>query len=257
MFARTCRPPLVLVVALVFGVAAGCSGRHAGRESHATIATRDDSATAATPAVPAPPRGTQVGRSDTLLNRARPVLAEWTELWRDALPGFALDSLWREGTSPWHPAFDRREDPSFGRALADRLLGVTSPDGRHVLVVDSYVEVWRDGDTLQFGREPDSQPTLADRRTHALAVVAFCGTSCGYDWGAWLSPDAFALGGSREVEGFDGWRQGDVAIYSLRDSSVTVWVTRAVPPARYELYDRAWYRWLLARDRAQGARHRA
>jgi hypothetical protein len=251
IFERSRRPPS-LARTCVFALAIASAGCDTRRDAPAVHTAPGDSTTVtpATPVEPPVPDAPQVGRSDSLLNRARPALQEWVALWRDALPGFAVDSLWSDGTARWVPKFDRRQDPGFGRSWADRLLGLRSPDGRHVLDIDSYLDIVPSHDTLDVGGEPDTQSTLEDRRTHALAVVAFCGTPCTFDWGAWLAPGVFALGGWSEVDGFETWYRGDLAIYSLRDSTVTTYVTRAVRPGAVNLHARAWTQWLLKRYRA-------
>jgi hypothetical protein len=175
-------------------------------------------------------------------------------MWRSALPGFEADSMWATGQRRWKPVYVRKlerdiDDQSIDGEIAFQVLGLPSPEGRYVLDVDWYQSIQPQGDTLEVGGEPDSQPTLIDRRTRLEAILEACGTSCGFHWGKWLSPTSFALGGWRDADDFGQWKQGSLSIYSLQDSSVVTYETRVVSADDYARYVGAWKAWLMTRYR--------
>ena len=183
------------------------------------------------------------------------MLSEWTAMWKVVLPGFEPDSLWMERKMKWSPSQvsnleDNPEHEETDSDLAFRILGVTSPDGARVLDIDSYQVIEPEGDSLEVGGEPDSRPVLIDRRARTETIVEFCGTSCGYHWAKWLSPAGFALGGWQNADDYGHWDQGTLSIYSLRDSTVAVYVTRIIPASDFERYLSAWRGWLMKRYRA-------
>ncbi len=199
---------------------------------------------------PPQPTGLQIGRSDRLMNGWSTQLEEWTAMWRKALPGFQVDSTWGVRPQRWTPArrsvegdFERRQATD----LTLQLLGIESPDGRYVLDVDAYQEVVVVGDSVEVGGEPDSQPVLIDRGANVEYPLQFCGTSCGFHWGRWLSTTQFALGGWQQADDYGQWMQGSLAIYSTRDSIVRTYETRIVPARAFARYQAAWKRWLLRR----------
>ena len=183
------------------------------------------------------------------MNSIAPQLAEWVEMWRAAIPGFEVDSLW--GGEP------RRRPPGYvsvyqaeveprdkGREMAFRILGMPSPDGRYILDMNTLDYVKLDGDSIVVGGEPDSQCSLIDRRAKTVSILESCGTVCGFDWGRWLSPTRFAVGGSYSP-GFGEGRYGTLSIYSLPDSTVCEYRTRIASQSDVGRYARAWRRWLL------------
>ena len=252
-------------LSLAIGIACcvvGCAGKPAQKPQawHADTA-RTPVVSENPAAVPHPcppqPTGPQVGRSDPLLNSARPILAEWSAMWARALPDFAVDSLWRVGTDRWAAMYVRPFEPvkpgpgvDVEDYLAFELLGIRSPDRRYTLDVDDYQAVVPMGDSIEVGGEPDSQCSLIDDRQRLEAMLHQCGTGCGFHWGAWLSPSSFALGGWSEADDYGEWQQGHLWLYSLADSSVTEYVTRIVPADTFERYKDAWLSWLLGRYRA-------
>jgi len=194
------------------------------------------------------------------MNSLAPKLEEWVAMWRVALPGFEVDSLWGEGPLRWapldvSPVGGDIEHQDTEDDLAFRILRLRSPDGSHILDVDSYQSIEPDGDSLQVGGEPDSRCTLIDLTSKTEAILQFCGTPCAFHWGVWLSPTRFAVGGWYDPNGFDQWWQGTLSIYSLRDSTVAEYRTRIVPVGDAARYSRAWHRWLLKRYRALMASH--
>ncbi len=201
---------------------------------------------------PPQPKGLQIGRSDRLMNGWASQLGEWTAMWREALPGFMVDSTWGVRPQRWTPArrsvagdLERRQATD----LTLQLLGIESPDGRYLLDVDAYQDVMVVGDSVEVGGEPDSQPVLIDRGANVEYPLQFCGTSCGFHWGRWLSPTQFALGGWQQADDYGQWMQGSLAIYSIRDSTMRAYETRIVPARAFARYQAAWRRWLLRRYR--------
>jgi hypothetical protein len=204
---------------------------------------------------PAQPSGTQIGKTDSLMNATVPGLSEWVVMWRAALPGFAVDSLWAGSRGRWRPISvgegdgftEAREGPDD---VTFELLVLPSPDGEHLLYVDHYQAIEADGDIIEVGGEPDSEPALIDRRRNTVAILRSCGTVCGFHWGTWLSPTTFALGGWQDADAYSQWKQGTLSIYSIPDSTVTTYLTRVVSAKDYGQYVSAWESWLLKRYRA-------
>jgi hypothetical protein len=256
---------LRLTIVVLVVLCAGCAKQDGGRADHST---ESDSARAGPGYVnpadvphPSPPQpsGPQIGRTDSVMNAVAPGVTEWIAMWRPALPGFESDSLWRTGSRRWRPIYVRNLEPEHQaggeEGLTFQILGLPSPGGRHVLNVDWYQLIQPSGDSLEVGGEPDSQPTLIDHHTKQEAILAQCGTGCGFHWGEWLSTTSFALGGWQDADDFGQWKQGVLAIYSLTDSSVTSYETRIISVADYARYESGWGAWLMRRYRAvKGAR---
>jgi hypothetical protein len=251
-----------LVLAFLAATLIGCERRATDARARRTGEDSTSASTAfANPAdVPHPcppqPSGPQVGRSDTRLNAAAPQLAEWTAMWAQALPGFAPDSMWLVRRGRWTPLDRVRYEPMMigkdadpGDYLAFELLGLRSPDRRHILDVDSYQAIEPEGDSLTVGGEPDSRCTLIDESARLELVLLECGTPGGYHWGTWFSNASFAVGNWNDAEDFGQWKQGGLSIYSIPDSNVSVYATRIVSAAAYARYEAAWRCWLLKRYR--------
>ncbi len=212
-------------------------------------------------AAPAQPSGPQVGDRDSLLIMAAPVLADWAALWRTALPGFRVDSLWAVRRSRWTPEVVGELEPDYAHKdsdadLAFELLGVLSPDGRYVLDIDNYQVIELNNGVLEAGGEPDSRSALIDKQSRTEATIATSGTGGGSHWGCWITPTTFALGGWREVDELGHWMQGSLSIVSIRDSTETTYVTRIVSASDYQRYVAGWNRWLMKRYRALASSRR-
>lgn len=212
--------------------------------------------------VPPPqPTGPQVATSDSAMRALAPRLEEWAAMWRHALPGFRIDSL---HIAEVRPAFKsgvvqplNQLEPLPGLDAARPVLEAESPDGHHRLVFDQYQSVTESESGIEIGGEPDSAPLLLDLRADASNRFEFCGTPCGFHWGLWLDNDRFALGGWQDADETGRWKQGNLAVYSLADSTAMLYVTRIVAAQDYARYRRAWEEWVSARYRAIGARRRA
>lgn len=177
-------------------------------------------------------------------------------MWVQALPGFAPDSLWLVHRGRWTPLARGRYEPRVigkdadpGEDLAFELLGLHSPDRRYILDVDSYQVIVPGDDALTVGGEPDSRCTLIDESARLELVLLECGTPCGSHWGTWFSNSSFAVGSWDDADDFGQWKQGGLSIYSIPDSSVSVYATRIVSAAAYARYEAAWHGWLLERYR--------
>ena len=246
---------LMLLATLV-----GC-GRHdrkaAGSGEDSTHAQARIPAGAPAPeahVAPAQPTGPQVGRGDPLINRLRPRLEEWAVMWRNALPGFELDSLWAQDHAHWAAVYSDTLDSltklrDSPEDLAFDLLGLPSPDRRHILDIDSYQVIEPFGDQLEIGGEPDSKTDLFDLKRRRVTTLQVCGTGGGAHWAVWIDADRFALGQWREADDFGEWYQGQLSIYSLADSSVSSYATRIVPASDFARYRTAWEAWVDKRYR--------
>ena len=172
-------------------------------------------------------------------------LEEWVAMWRSAIPGFTMDSLQTGVRRKWQP----ESVQSLGEGLTHkyddgdltfRILGVHSPDGRRILDIDSYQEIYSAEGNVNVGGEPDSRSVLLDREARTETVLWSSGTLAGAHWGHWLSPDRFALAGWQEDWQDAQRRQGWLLVYDLRDSTVTDYETRWVTTADFERYSTAW-----------------
>jgi hypothetical protein len=255
--------------ALALGIALiGC-----GRQKQESQVAVRDTVSQAPPYVnpadephPAPPQpsGPQIGHSDPLMNAIAPEMAEWVTMWRAVLPGLKVDSLWGGKPRKWVPeGVERLESIPAGENEQDdegdltaRVLGLPSPDGQRHLDIDVYQLIQRGEEGIEAGGEPESKSELFDRRNKTLSVLNFCGTSCGSHWGRWLSADRFVLGGWSDADEYSQWKQGDLTVYDLRDSTVTTYLTRIVSSSDYERYYAAWKQWLLKRERETRPRPR-
>lgn len=253
--------------AAVVSCLAGCGGKPApgtavGRADSAGITQAYDDP--ATPPHPYPPQltGPQVGRTDPHLNAARAKLAEWSSMWSEAQAGFIQDSLWHGSTQKWSALNARPysptvagSEPETGDDLAFALLGIHSPDGRYILDVDAYQVIEPKGDSIEVGGEPDSQCSLIDTKHQLEHILLQTGTGGGFQWGAWLDRDAFAVAGWCDADDYGQWKQGQLWLYSLRDSTVSIYATRIVSTDAYARYEAAWQGWLLKRFRAWKRSH--
>jgi hypothetical protein len=184
-----------------------------------------------------------------------PELVEWVAMWRTALPGFRVDSLWRGKAGPWRPVFTAATG-GFAHAhrptdLTFQILGIASPDGRMIVDIDSYQVVEGNEHGMDAGGEPDSRSVLLDRAAGAEAVLFQSGTCGGSHWAHWISTTRFALGGW-QCAGPDldpEWIQGTLSVFDLRDSTEARYVTRIVSRQAYERYYEGWKRWLMKRYR--------
>jgi hypothetical protein len=188
-----------------------------------------------------------------MINAAAPALTPWVAMWQKAMPQFKVDSLYRTGTSPafrggFVQALSNVYPPPSEEAMAFRILSAPSPGGRYNLIFDSYLVIQGNGDEVDISGEPDSAPLLLDLRGGTSNMFDFYGTDGRFQWGAWLSPTRFALAGSRldPVAGARGWMK----LYSLDDSTATMYVTRRISSAEGTKYRASWEEWVTAKYRA-------
>src|SRR5580765_3900763 len=177
--------------------ALGCGARERRHEAHApdTASRQAEPPAFVNPAeVPQPPppqpAGPPIAKTDSLMNSIAPDLQEWVLMWRTALRGFEVDSMWGTRPQRWSAlsmsALDGdTEHKDTDADVAFQIFGLPSPDRRYILDVDSYQSVEPDADTLVVGGEPDSRCMLIDQKAKSEAILQFCGTACGFHWGRW------------------------------------------------------------------------
>ncbi len=245
MDARMFRFATVATLALASLCLLGCDRKPPSRASASHADTTGAAQAPENPAAvphPCPPQpaGPQVGRSDQRLNAARAKLAEWATMWSQALPGFEPDSLWRVESRRWQPGDIRPFEPLKPGTqvdpeddLASQLLSVPSPDGHYTLDVDYYQVVVPMGDSIVVGGDPDSRCSIFDEQKHVEVILLQTGTDGGYQWGAWLSKSAFAIGGWTNADDYGQWQQGQLWLYSIPDSTMSVYATRIVSADAY------------------------
>ena len=209
------------------------------------------------PPTPADEPSGPVGSTDSLMRALTPALDVWVTWWRQALPGFLPDSLYRiRTTRAFSDAYTSPlAEPDPENRIAFAVLSDPSPDGRWVLVFDRYRMIDDRGGRLEFSGEPDSGPLLMDRRLRTMTSFSTCGTQCGYEWGRWIDSTGFVLAGT---ESSDDHRQtrAFLQVYSLRDSSLARYVTRWISRDETSPHGKARRRWLEARYRAWAASER-
>ena len=186
-------------------------------------------------------------------------------MWRAAIPGFDLDSLWAEGRTPWKASWSQLppRTSKHGGAIpwedeiTAEVFTITSPDSAFDLEIDTYQAITEYEGRVSVGGEPESRSALYDRRRNRETVLVFSGTMGAQEWGRWFGPRRFALAGWRDASDMGHWKQGWLAIYSGSDSSVTTYVTRVVPTEAFERYRASWQDWVAARYRVLKPRMRS
>jgi hypothetical protein len=184
-----------LVLALAFVGLAGCSRERGDREAPADTSR---TATAARP-------------DTSLASRwpaAVPLLPEWIETWRVAVPGFTADSMRLASAEPLVFQYERPIESSFeDLELRRRHWWVPSPDGRWAVDPNTGVGIVREGDGIGFARDVDSEVALVDLEAGLMKRVLFCGTPCSFDGARWIATDVFLVTGDSEYQ-FRPWRGG-------------------------------------------------
>jgi hypothetical protein len=189
-----------------------------------------------------------------LINAIAPRLAPWLAMWREAMPGFTPDSLYRVGAAPafrkgYVQPLKNVYPPPAEREPVFLILSAHSPDGRYNLIFDWYQHIGDSSGDVEIGGEPDSAPLLLDLRGGVSNQFDACGTGCGFHWGVWLSPTRFALAGWHDADPTGRWKQGSLKIYSIADSSSTAYVTRPVSRPKFAQYRAAWKDWVASKFR--------
>lgn len=251
-----------LALLLAAAVAAGCARKSGDSSGAADSTAARPAAGASTTRDPDDERpdalfGPAIGARDSLIETIRPDLAEWVALWRSAQPAFRVDSLRAGGWSAFRPAPDAMPWPfpgithdAGGPESSPAMLRV-APGGRYALLIDRYLDVSTDGPPgADVGGEPDSAPVLLDRGTGVTSTFEFCGTSCVFQWGAWIDSTRFVLGGQAFTGLAGGGAYGTLGYYDLRARRKATWYVPASDSAALERYHRAWWEWLMRRYRA-------
>jgi hypothetical protein len=256
---------LLALAGCVSVILTGCGGGKTPKQPPPTThqARPDSTSSHSNPAdrpepMPAQPSGPPIGRSDPLIQELRPGLREWTAMWRAALAGFEVDSLWADGRKHWSASWDSLppRTTKHGGAIpwddeiTAEVFTVTSPGSAFDLGIDTYQAIVEDQGEVSVGGEPDSRSALYDRGRNRETVLVFSGTMGGQHWGRWFGPHRFALAGWSDASDFGQWKQGWISVYSGADSSIATYVTRVVPDTRFERYRAAWEKWVVSRYRA-------
>jgi len=185
-----------------------------------------------------------------MMNALRPGLVEWVRMWRAAIPGFRVDSLWVVDRRLWTPVWEQLPPSPWEDEISARVLTISPPD--------SAFDVWIDADQsiaesnsgeITIGGEPDSRSELIDRRGNRSIGIFEAGTGAGAHWAHWFGPGRFALAGWSNASDYGHWNQGWISIYSIPDSSVTHYVTRIIPWEKFQLYSAEWEKWIAGRYR--------
>jgi hypothetical protein len=236
----------IAALVLAAALAAGCS-RGGGGEPPA-IPPADSAGVGIPTPVPAP----EVEGPDSLLLAIGPSLADWVMLWREADPGFSLDSLVPGGRRPL--AVVTSQPPAVVMLSGDPrhdLLALVSPDSARLLQADMNAALERDGEMLDLSRGARAAlavTDLADGRRHVLEES---GPTMWFDDGAWLDAHRFFAWGTRTWPDQVPPVRGLLEVVDLADSSVTTYWTPAVATDARVRYGVAWEKWKLDGIRAR------
>jgi hypothetical protein len=173
--------------------------------------------------------------TDPALAAMAPRLEEWSRRWAAVVPGFVLDSLYRESGQSFAPSYKRpitREDLARARAF-----GEASPDSTRIVEPDSY-RALVDGAWELWG-EPDSAPALLDLRSDSLSILTVTGPSGEFEEAFWIDADRFVVVGCGERQ-FEPWTGGgDLWVYDLARGTLTWYHTPDVGKQAYDRYVRS------------------
>ena len=172
------------------------------------------------------------------------------------MPGFRPESLYVGGSARGlrgyvQPLRNILQSEDEEQAATFDVLSAESPDGRYKLVFDWYQSVGEKDGVISIGGEPDSAPLLLDLRDSTSNQFESCGTPCGFDWGAWLAPDRFVLGGWTEIQPPGSGYRGTLDVYSIPDSTRYGYITRPISEEAFSRYRHAWEQWVGVRFRAR------
>lgn len=170
--------------------------------------------------------------TDSVLAEMSSALGPWTRRWAQVLPGFTLDSLYRNPPERFEPAYARRLEPHDLRRA--RFFGAISPDSSWIVEADSY-RTLVDGAPELWG-EPDSAPALVDLEADSLRILTTAGTAGGFEDAYWMDSSRFLITGYGERQ-FEPWvGGGDVWVYDLSRGTLTRYNTPDVGKAAYDRY---------------------
>ncbi len=176
-------------------------------------------------------------------------------MWRAAIPGFRLDSLWRTGRESWRPILvngapgaapdEDLASPPWEDAATAAAFTVTSPNGRFDLEIDTYQAIVEYGDELEIGGEPDTRAAIFDRQTRTESVL-----SCGERW-----PAATGAAGSTTIFALGGWERFGLRAMEARLAPpvfparfvLTTYVAPTVADTVYVRYEARWHTWIERR----------
>ena len=214
------RSLVVITVVLLACSACGRSRQDSGSAPPDTVATTSESSLGSRVSV----------ATDPYLRVMAPKLRDWAERWRGVMPGFTLDSLYREAGA--YPVGYRRATTSADLERA-RVFGQLSPDSKRIVEPDMYRQK-SDGE-WELRPEPDAAPAIIDLRDDSLTVVTVTGTSGGFEDAFWIDRDHIVLVGYGERE-YEPWRGGgDLWVLDLQNKRLTYYHT---PDVAKDLFDR-------------------
>lgn len=219
------RQALLLSVAAFIAIA-GCGKRE--REP----ATGGET-TSTAPASSGSTLGERVGpASDPLLAAAAPRLSEWSRRWGQVIPGFSLESLYREAGAPFTIAYRRRATSEDHERA--RFFGEVSPDSTQIVEPDMYR--FKASGAWELWGEPDSAPSIIDLRTDTLMVITGTGPSGGFEDAFWIDRNHAVLVGYGERR-FEPWAGGgDLLVLDLPRATLTTYHTPDVTKPVYDRY---------------------
>jgi hypothetical protein len=129
--------------------------------------------------------------ADSLLAAIASQLAPWLPMWREAIPGFTLDSLRLAAAAPFHPELDQPLHEAFFDLPRRRwIFQRWSPDSAFVVDPNVYLDLDDDGRLVV---EPDNAVALIDRREGRWERLMGCGTPCRYFDALWVAQRIFAV----------------------------------------------------------------
>ena len=127
---------------------------------------------------------------DSLLAAIASRLEPWMPMWREAVPGFTLDSLTLGAAAPFHPKLDQiLSDAFFDSPRRRRLFFRWSRDSAWVVDPNVYLDLDENGELEQ---EPDNAVALIDRREGRWERLMGCGTPCRFYDALWVGDRVFA-----------------------------------------------------------------
>jgi hypothetical protein len=240
-----------MVVVLTACMLASCSKRTPTAQAPGPDSATAGIASRSAMAFPAS-LGPAIGRDDSLMLASTPALQPWVAMWREAMPGFALDSLHcgdsmaglRGGSVQ-----SLRDFTAMGTRDSLRVFSIDSPGERYTLVFDRYQGIIDAGGVIGIGGNVDSAPVLIDHRRGLANTFAFCGPACAFEWGAWIDSSRFAVAGSIGGTPNSGTPGGYLDVISIPDSTQVRYWTRALTTDELKAYRMAWGMWVKDRYR--------
>ena len=126
---------------------------------------------------------------DSVLAAIAPKLNPWMPMWREAIPGFTLDSLTLGAAAAFVPELEQTlSDAFFDTPRRQRLFHRWSRDSAYSVDPNVYLDLADDGTLVT---EPDNAMALVDRREGRWERLMGCGTPCRYFDALWVGDRVF------------------------------------------------------------------